>query len=247
MGLSLCKCGCGLLVTKITNKYIKGHSNKGKKINLISRKRMSISAINKFKMKPELKEYCKWKKFTYKRFITDYNFLLQEEECREFKDTFQFRCKYCNKWFTPTSIQIQERCRSIKNNIGLIHNYFYCSNKCKNKCRYYNRHSHPDKFDKLQEYRMLVYRYTASSISKFGYLIKDLNKRNLKFELDHRYSVYEGFKNNINPKIIGSYKNLQILTKKENLKKGAKCSITKEELIDGYGGSMLNLKALLSY
>jgi len=243
MKLPLCKCGCGFTVTKPKNQYLNGHYkkrynkawNKGIKFSNESRQKMSESAIKKFKENPHLRKKCGWKKYTYKKFIKEYDFLLQKEECRKYKNTFQFRCKYCNKWFTPTSEQLYYRISSIKHKQGFINSYLYCSDDCKSKCRLYNRHSDPDEFNKLQEYRMMVYRYTAKSISEFGYLIKDLNKRSLEFELDHKYSIYEGFKNKINPKIIGCYKNLQILTKKENLKKGIECSITKEELIKNNG------------
>jgi transposase len=51
------------------------------------------------------------------------------------------------------------------------------------------------------------------------------------YHLDHKFSIIEGFKNNVNPEIIGNIKNLEFIPWKENLKKRAKCSITLEELI----------------
>lgn len=51
------------------------------------------------------------------------------------------------------------------------------------------------------------------------------------YHLDHKYSIIEGFKNNIKPELIGNIKNLEFIPWKENLKKRAKCSITLEELI----------------
>ena len=52
------------------------------------------------------------------------------------------------------------------------------------------------------------------------------------YQLDHKYSVLEGFKNDISPEIIGNIKNLEIISWEENALKGSKCSITIEELID---------------
>lgn len=52
------------------------------------------------------------------------------------------------------------------------------------------------------------------------------------YHLDHKYSIIEGFKNNIKPELIGNIKNLEFIPWKENLKKRAKCSITIEELIN---------------
>lgn len=57
-------------------------------------------------------------------------------------------------------------------------------------------------------------------------------KNNDTYHLDHKYSIIEGFKNNILPEIIGDIKNLEFIPWKENLKKRAKCSITIEELIN---------------
>lgn len=55
-----------------------------------------------------------------------------------------------------------------------------------------------------------------------------------KYHLDHKYSISEGFKNNIPPYIISSIHNLQILTEKDNISKNSKCSISKNELFNNY-------------
>ena len=52
------------------------------------------------------------------------------------------------------------------------------------------------------------------------------------YHLDHKFSIIEGFKNNIKPEIIGSINNLEFIPWEENLLKRAKCSITKEQLIN---------------
>jgi len=50
------------------------------------------------------------------------------------------------------------------------------------------------------------------------------------YNIDHIFSISEGFKRNISPKIIGSYVNLQLLLWKQNLLKKDKCWITQKEL-----------------
>jgi predicted HTH domain antitoxin len=52
------------------------------------------------------------------------------------------------------------------------------------------------------------------------------------YHLDHKYSILEGFKNKISPKIIGGIKNLEFIPWEENIKKRTKNSITINELIN---------------
>lgn len=51
------------------------------------------------------------------------------------------------------------------------------------------------------------------------------------YHLDHKFSVSEGFKNNIPPYIIGNICNLEMITSINNLVKNRKCSITKENVV----------------
>jgi len=51
------------------------------------------------------------------------------------------------------------------------------------------------------------------------------------YQLDHKFSIMEGFKNKISPSIIGNINNLEFIPWIDNIKKRAHCSITKEELI----------------
>lgn len=52
------------------------------------------------------------------------------------------------------------------------------------------------------------------------------------YHLDHKFSIVEGFIQNINPKIIGNIKNLEFIPWEENVKKRTKCSINIIELIN---------------
>jgi len=51
------------------------------------------------------------------------------------------------------------------------------------------------------------------------------------YNLDHKYSISEGFFNKIDPQMIGSINNLEFIPWKDNMTKRTKCSITKEELL----------------
>jgi transposase-like protein len=50
------------------------------------------------------------------------------------------------------------------------------------------------------------------------------------YHLDHRFSIFEGFKQSIEPEIIGNISNLEFIPWEDNLSKGSNCSITLEEL-----------------
>jgi len=138
------------------------------------------------------------------------------------------KCKYCNKPFNPTRIQLTERLRSIKNKINKC--FFYCSDDCKHKCNFFNRQVDPNTKTKFQEYSNKVWRLTTQTIK--NHHIKNIESRGRnKYHLDHKYSIYEGFKNNINPDLLSHYKNLQMIPERKNIQKGSNCSITLKELL----------------
>ena len=85
-------------------------------------------------------------------------------------------------------------------------------------------------------YRRIIENTTNVEYNKFK---NKINPSNLirgikKYHLDHKYSVAEGFKNNIPIYIISNYKNLQMLYYKDNIRKNNQCSITKKELFNEY-------------
>ena len=69
---------------------------------------------------------------------------------------------------------------------------------------------------------------TLENYDKRGRL--DLNPG--AYHLDHKFSIRKGFEENIPPEIIGSLKNLEMIPCKKNCAKRAKCSISKEELLN---------------
>lgn len=53
------------------------------------------------------------------------------------------------------------------------------------------------------------------------------------YHVDHKYSIRQGFDDNVPPEVIGSAKNLEFIPWRENKDKGVECSITLEELLKG--------------
>lgn len=83
-------------------------------------------------------------------------------------------------------------------------------------------------------YSREVWRFTNSSDIK---KLKNFEKRGAinidgTYQLDHKYSIYQGFKDNIPPWIIGNICNLEMISSKENSSKKQKCSISKDELFN---------------
>lgn len=102
-----------------------------------------------------------------------------------------------------------------------------------------------DKTDDLYMYRYNVSKVTNQNIQKYGvsHLGMDNKIKNLcnhnrargeMITFDHKFSVQEGFLNDISPIIIGSIVNLRIMTQSENSSKGKKCSITLQTLMNDY-------------
>jgi len=85
-------------------------------------------------------------------------------------------------------------------------------------------------------YKRLVEQETTKSYRKFKKIINpsNLERGRGMYHLDHKFSMAEGFKQDIDPKIIGSYINLEMLEESKNCSKAGSCSITKEELMNEY-------------
>jgi hypothetical protein len=86
---------------------------------------------------------------------------------------------------------------------------------------------------KFEKYRKQVRALTAKTYRNFKSFINpnDLVNGKYDYHIDHKYSVYEGFKNNVDVKIISSKENLQMLYYLDNLSKGVGCSIQLGELL----------------
>lgn len=96
-------------------------------------------------------------------------------------------------------------------------------------------------YDEWELYKKIVYKLTEKSYRRSKNTINPNNfprgRGRGKYHIDHRFSVLEGFKNNILPFILSHPFNLQMLEEKENISKDYNCSISKKQLFKGVMGS----------
>lgn len=90
-----------------------------------------------------------------------------------------------------------------------------------------------DELLKYENYKKLVRILTAKTYKLHKDIINPNNFVNSKWDyhIDHKFSISEGFKNNVNPNIISAKENLEMLKSVDNLRKCGKCSITLDELL----------------
>lgn len=132
---------------------------------------------------------------------------------------------------------------TLKCPVGHVFNIKYCSFRAGRRCIqcFYDslkKQWDIDNIEKYYEYKKVVTRLTNKNYRKYKNIINPKNyKRGRKpcdFQLDHKFSVLEGYKQNIDPEIISSYVNLEMLSVYDNASKQDKCSITKEQLLEMY-------------
>jgi len=95
-----------------------------------------------------------------------------------------------------------------------------------------------------KKYRKMVDKITRIQIKMYAekyldnYNIKNENEniKNIcdKWTIDHEYSIYDGFRNNIDPDIIGSIVNLRIIKFSENSSKNKKSIINIDKLQEDF-------------
>jgi hypothetical protein len=83
-----------------------------------------------------------------------------------------------------------------------------------------------------RKYHSLCWYYTNQSI--FQNEVLHIEKRSTEWHLDHKYSIKQGFIDGVDPKIIGSAINLEIIHKLQNCRKQSKCSIDLNHLNEVY-------------
>ena len=94
--------------------------------------------------------------------------------------------------------------------------------------------------DPFKYYSSEVWRYTNEQDLKS---LKDFDKRghvSIKnsYHLDHKYSIFRGFIDKIDAKIIGNICNLEMIPSIDNCSKKGNISISKEELLKNYNELM---------
>lgn len=86
---------------------------------------------------------------------------------------------------------------------------------------------HPH-YTEFKKYRRKVYYWTEKN--NLTQLENHKKRSKTGYSLDHKYSVAEGFRNNVPPKVIATLGNLQFIPVKENSSKGTQCLLSKGEL-----------------
>ncbi len=112
--------------------------------------------------------------------------------------------------------------------------YIFCDKECKNK---YNREKLTEykryKLDCKFDFNLANYidEFNFKLVEKYGWYKAKNNGDNLNgVSRDHMYSVYEGFKNDINSRLISHPGNCELMKHEFNFKKFTGCSITIKEL-----------------
>jgi hypothetical protein len=90
-----------------------------------------------------------------------------------------------------------------------------------------------DKKTDYERYKYLVWRFTNKNnltlLDNFKNRIRS-KKNNFGYQLDHVYSIFDGFTNKVPPEIIGHISNLQFILWEENLSKNNKSKKSLKQL-----------------
>jgi transposase-like protein len=88
--------------------------------------------------------------------------------------------------------------------------------------------------NEFNKYKRLVMSETKKNNIKSlpNYNLRGLNGVDGAYQLDHKFSIYEGFKKNVDYKIIGNINNIEFIPWEENIKKGISCSISLNQLMN---------------
>lgn len=151
------------------------------------------------------------------------NNAMNREECRK-KVSIGVKESYNKK---PELRQIRSKHFKRKNIRQNIANTNYVNRNWKRP------EDRPEFINYLEKVRTI----TTENYNKYFYEILNAKKRSREWHLDHKYSIHNGFINNIPPEVVGHYKNLEILYHSINESKFSKNSITITELLNDIMGS----------
>lgn len=150
--------------------------------------------------------------------------LLAKDEYKNAKTKIRFECLLHNEEFisTPNSILL-----------GHINCPECVTEKIiKSKLAQSKSVSDPKYKKEFDLYKRSVWRHSNRTYKKYMYE----QQRDRQNHLDHIVSIVDGFKNNIDPKVMGSIYNLRIVSGNSNRRKSYKSDQSPEELIRKYNG-----------
>ncbi len=90
----------------------------------------------------------------------------------------------------------------------------------------------PELKNEFEKYKLKVNKLTKISYRRYKYIIDPKNLRGREYHVDHRYSIIQGFFENIDPEVISSPFNLEMKTSHDNCSKQGKCDISIDELLE---------------
>jgi len=90
--------------------------------------------------------------------------------------------------------------------------------------------------EELKEFKKYSKQVRGLTAKNYRLYKKIINPKNLitgksTYHVDHKYSICEGYRNNVDFRVISSKENLEIIKANENLKKNINCSISLNELL----------------
>ena len=135
-------------------------------------------------------------------------------------------------WFTPKKQELKNRIYALDKDDGNDGHFLYCSQYCKDICPCCNVINDPLQLAEYQQYLREVQKSTYLSVKYNSNKILNIELRGRKcgYDLDHKFSIKDGFNNNINPEIIGHWKNLEIIKAFDNKIKSRGSSISINEI-----------------
>jgi transposase len=139
------------------------------------------------------------------------------------------------------SVEIADEIGMNKNYVNkYLHNCGFRRDKSKGTSiglvkRWGNR-GYDEYLNSLSEFKEYKKKVISITNKQPIYKLLNYNKRGVSgvddnYHLDHKFSILRGFKEKIDPNIIGEIKNLEFIPWEENVKKRTNCSITINELI----------------
>jgi len=246
-----CGCGCGKPVKRLGNKYIHNHHTKNKPGRIVP---------DDEKSKHSEYQQSRWKDPKYR---SEAILKIKESHNRidfKLKQSENSKKQWANSEFMAKQIIAKNRPEARKFNsesqlgnkrseeTGLKLKRIWDNKSKEEQLKIINKRKQtlikrgqciPDNLlSNFMIYYKRVRHFTNIS-SKKKYTRNELNRRKLAgiingLQLDHKFSITEGFKNNILPCVIGSECNLELIPWLNNIKKHIMCSITKEKLFELY-------------
>jgi len=203
---------------------------------LYMNEKLSLKKIsNKFNVSiTPIKKILKKKKLLRKGYSNGVKINLTENQKNKIEKL------YLNEYWNTDEIAILFNCSSI-----VINKYLLSKGLRRNKSegvsvglvKRFNNINYNEYLEKLPEYEKYKREVIKATLKNPIHLLPNYNKRGVSgidgaYHLDHKYSICEGFKNNIDIDIIANMNNLEFIPWRINLIKKTKCSISKEELIN---------------